>query len=121
MGEVKMGYFNGIDVNDNITLKEGTDKIWSFSLNQTAPVSLFVGYIDGYGMDIYVMSSDEYSNYSRGKSFRYITGLGYENIDNFENIVDVPAGSYYLVARLQKIQEGMDSYAVAAVRCETLE
>ena len=117
-----MGWFNGIDVNESITLKEGRDKIWSFNLSQTAPVRLFVEQIDGYGIDIYVLSSDEYSNYlTSGKSFRFIPGLGSENIGKFENTVYVPAGSYYLVARLQQIQEGMDSYAVAAVRCETLE
>ncbi|MCI5209988.1 MAG: hypothetical protein D3910_14595 [Candidatus Electrothrix sp. ATG2] len=116
-----MAWFHGVNINENITLREGTSCKWNFSLKQTCPVSLYVAQIDGYGIDIYVMTTDEYRNFSRGKAFRYLSGLGYENVGSFENTVNVPAGNYCLVATLGQIREGMDSYAVAAVRCETLE
>ncbi len=118
-----MGIFDtyGISINQEISLKEGDKKVWQFSLDHTYPVSLFVSWRDGSGINIDVMTDEEYGNFSRGLAYRPMSGLSYESIDRFDNTVNLGAGSYYLVASLPRIQEGMDSYAVAVIRCETLE
>ena len=114
-------YGNGININEVISLREGDKKVWQFSLDHTHPVSLFVSWRDGSGINIDVMTDVEYGNFSRGLAYRVKSGLSYESIDSFDNTVNLGAGSYYLVASLPRILEGMESYAEAVIRCETLE
>lgn len=115
-----MAWFNGVDINEVITLEEGKSKSWNFSLDQTCPVSLNVERRDGAGIDIFVIPADEYYNFTSGKIPRVYTDLSFNNIDSFRNTVSLGAGEYYLIARLQRINEGEESYAVAAIRCENL-
>ena len=116
-----MGWFHGINVNEQIRLREGNHKVWKFSLDHTCPISLYVKQIDGYGIDIYVMADKEYRNFCQGKVFRYLPDLSFENVGSFDNTVSLGAGTYCLVANLPSIPEGSESYAVAAIRCETLQ
>ncbi len=111
-----------LSINENITLQEGKHVGWHFTLNQTCPIRLHVRHNDGACVNVYVMSDEEYQNYTQNLNIITYTDLSSECVySDFENIAYLQAGSYVLVVELPTIHDGEDSYAVAGVRCEELE
>jgi len=109
---------NGIRLNTVVTIGEDNWKAWHFWLAETTPVEVVVGRKDGPGIDIFLMDDAEYSNFQKGRVFR--TFLSFKNIDYYNKVVDLPQGSYRLVASLPQIRDGRSTRATAAVRCESI-
>jgi len=116
-----MGWFGSNNINQQVSLQEGTHKLWSFTLNNTALVNLTVQTTDGYGPNIYVVSDKEYRNYIKGNIFKYITQLSYEQTGHLDGYASLPKGRWWIIAQLPRISDGMESYSEFSIRFEEVQ
>ena len=118
-----MGWFDGneIDINLNATLNEGKYISWGFGLQESRLIRLSVNRLDGYGVNVYIMSSEEYRHFTQNLMFNVFTDLSFENIESFSNEAWLQKGSYYLVAKLPEHPDGLDSYGKFGIRCEVVK
>lgn len=115
-----MGWLDTTSLNQRCTVKEGNYLSWRIGVSSDTWVNLSVYRIDGYGPNLYVIPANEFQNYKDGLTFKIISSLSFENIEEFSRRELLGRGSYYIVVSLPSIPDDRDSISQFNIRYEVV-